>query len=112
MTDKDALFCVQVFSSQGEFLLGFGGHDIKREDFSLPSGVTTTSDGAIWVVDELRQVVKGFDRNGNFLFWFGGFGIANGAMRYPRYISGNGDDELYVIERVGERYQKFVVNGH
>ena len=110
VTDKDALFCVQVFSSQGEFFLGFGGHDINREDFSLPSGVTTTGDGTIWVVDELRQVVKAFDGNGNFLFWFGGFGIANGAMRYPRYIGGNGEDELYVIERVGERYQKFVVN--
>ncbi|MFQ6003779.1 MAG: NHL repeat-containing protein, partial [Candidatus Zixiibacteriota bacterium] len=52
VTDADALFCVQVFSPEGEFLFGFGGHDIKKEDFSLPSGVTTTADGKIWVVDE------------------------------------------------------------
>ena len=29
VTDADAAFCVQVFSPEGEFLLGFGGHDIK-----------------------------------------------------------------------------------
>ena len=110
VTDTDASLCVQIFNSAGEFLLGFGGHDIKREDFSLPSGVTTTADGKIWVVDELRQVVKGFDDKGNFLFWFGGFGAWPGDMRYPRYITGDGSNALFVVERVGERYQKFLLN--
>lgn len=111
VTDADAFFCVQVFSPEGEFLLGFGGHDIKREDFSLPSGVATTADGKIFVADELRQVVKAFSNEGEFLFWFGGFGIGMGTMRYPRYITSDGNDALFVVERVGGKYQKFVVNG-
>ncbi len=110
VTDADAHFCVQVFSSEGELLLGFGGHDINREDFSLPTGVATTADGKIFVVDELRQVVKAFDGEGKFLFWFGGFGVGGGAMRYPRFITGDGGQELFVVERVGKRYQKFVLN--
>jgi len=109
VTDADASLCVQVFTPEGEFLFGFGGHDIKREDFSLPSGVVTTADGRIWVADELRQVVKAFDSEGNFLFWFGGFGTWAGDMRYPRYITGDGEEALFVVERVGQRYQKFVV---
>jgi len=111
VTDADAKFCVQVFSAGGEFLLGFGGHDIKREDFSLPTGVATTGDGTIFVADELRQVVKAFDSKGQFLYWFGGFGVGSSAMRYPRYITGDGEDELFVVERVGRRYQKFVLSG-
>jgi DNA-binding beta-propeller fold protein YncE len=110
VTDPDARFCVQVFSAEGEFLLGFGGHDINKEDFSLPTGVVTTADGTIFVADELRQVVKAFDSDGQFLSWFGGFGGGSGAMRYPRYITGDGEDELFVVERVGRRYQKFVVS--
>ncbi|UCB52417.1 MAG: NHL repeat-containing protein [Candidatus Zixiibacteriota bacterium] len=110
VTDADAKFCVQVFTGEGEFLLGFGGHDINREDFSLPTGVVTTADGTIFVADELRQVVKAFDSDGQFLSWFGGFGGGSGAMRYPRYITSDGDQELFVVERVGRRYQKFVLN--
>jgi tripartite motif-containing protein 71 len=109
VTDADASLCVQVFSPRGEFLLGFGGHDIKKEDFSLPTGVVTTSDGKIFVADELRQVVKVFDGQGAFLFWFGGFGVGAGGMRYPRYITGDGKDEIFVVERVGKRYQKFIL---
>ena len=109
VTDADAQFCVQVFSPKGEFLLGFGGHDIKKEDFSLPTGVVTGADGKIFVADELRQVVKAFDGDGNFLFWFGGFGVSNGAMRYPRCITGDGDSQVFVLERVGQRYQKFAL---
>ncbi|MGB2805030.1 MAG: NHL repeat-containing protein [Candidatus Zixiibacteriota bacterium] len=109
VTDADAHFCVQVFSPEGEFLLGFGGHDINREDFSLPTGVVTTADGTIFVADELRQVVKAFDSDGQFLSWFGGFGDGSGAMRYPRNITGDGNGELFVVERVGGRYQKFVL---
>lgn len=109
VTDAGAKFCVQVFTSEGEFLLGFGGHDIEREDFSLPAGVVTTADGTIFVADELRQVVKAFDSDGQFLSWFGGFGAGSGAMRYPRNITGDGNDELFVVERVGRRYQKFVL---
>jgi tripartite motif-containing protein 71 len=109
VTDADASWCVQVFSPQGEFLLGFGGHDIKKEDFSLPTGVVTTSDGKILVADELRQVVKVFDGQGAFLFWFGGFGVGAGAMRYPRCITGDGKEEIFVVERVGKRFQKFLL---
>jgi hypothetical protein len=72
--------------------------------------VVTTADGKIFVVDELRQVVKAFDSEGKYLFYFGGFGGWSGAVRYPRYIAGDGDTELFVVERVGKRYQKFVLD--
>ncbi len=107
VTDIDAYFCVQVFDSTGNYQFGFGKHKDGWENFSFPKGVAVTSDGTIWVVDALRQVVKGFNKKGEFVTFIGGKGTKPGEMLFPSDIFCNGDSELVVVERVGKRFQIF-----
>jgi DNA-binding beta-propeller fold protein YncE len=111
VTDLQAFFSVQVFNEEGDFVFGFGKHREGWENFSFPSGILKTADGTIWVVDALRQVVKGFDEKGNFLTYFGGKGTRPGEMLFPSDIGGDGGDRLVVLERVGRRFQMFYVKG-
>ncbi len=101
--------CVKIFTSKGEFIFGFGKHDVGWDGFSLPSGVVTTRDGTIWIVDTFRQVVKGFTPKGEFIMYIGGYGRMLGEMKYPGAIAGDGFQSLFVLEKVGERAQEFVV---
>ena len=96
---------VQIFSDAGEFLTGFGVHDIGPGNFSLPSGVTTTGDGRIWVSDEIRQVIQVFDSAGRFLGMVGSGGVAPGQFQYPSALASDGEGCLAVTERVGNRFQ-------
>lgn len=101
--------CVKIFTNRGEFVSGFGKHDVGWDGFSLPSGVATTQDGTIWIVDTFRQVVKGFSPKGEFIMYIGGYGRMLGEMKYPGAIAGDGYQSLFVLEKVGERTQEFVV---
>jgi hypothetical protein len=109
LTDAVAEPCLRVFSKEGEYLLGFGTHEVGWDGFSLPSGVVTTSGGVIWIADTFRQVVKAFSPKGVFMQYIGGFGRAAGAMDYPAALAGDGDTRMYVVEKAGERIQGFEV---
>ena len=109
MTDATAEPCVRVFSGDGTYLLGFGTHDVGWDGFSLPSGVTITQGGIIWIADTFRQVVKAFSPEGMFVRYIGGYGHQAGAMDYPAALTGNGEALLFVLEKAGERFQGFEV---
>ncbi len=109
LTDAVAEPCVRVFSQEGTYLLGFGTHEVGWDGFSLPSGVTITKGGIIWVADTFRQVIKAFGPKGVFLRYIGGFGVQAGAMDYPAALSGDGNALFFVLERAGERFQGFEV---
>lgn len=109
VTDAVAEPCVRVFSKEGEYLLGFGTHEVGWDGFSLPSGVVTTTGGIIWIADTFRQVVKAFSPKGAFMQYIGGFGRAPGAMDYPAALAGDGGALIYVMEKAGERIQGFEV---
>ena len=96
---------VQVFTPAGEFVRGFGLHEIGPGNFSYPSGVTATADGRLWVSDEIRHSVQVFDGAGSYLGAVGGQGTAPGEFLYPSALSGDGRELLAVSERVGNRYQ-------
>jgi len=98
-------FVVQIFTAAGEFVRGFGLHEIGPGNFSYPSGVTATDDGRLWVSDEIRHSVQVFDQAGSYLGAVGGHGVAPGEFMYPSALSGDGKELLAVSERVGNRYQ-------
>jgi DNA-binding beta-propeller fold protein YncE len=104
---------VQVFDARGNFVRGFGGRDIAREDFTAPVSVTFDEEGRLFVVDMLRHDVKIFDINGTFLGQFGGWfgpetgGRAPGEMLYPVDIAIEPGGLIYVAERFGNRVQLF-----
>lgn len=107
--DAVAVPAVKVFGPGGDYLAGFGGHDIEEGDFSMPSGVATTADGSIWVADRLRQVIKRFDSGGRFLTMIGGWGKKPGELQFPSGLAGDGNDRLTVIENGGQRFQTYTV---
>lgn len=111
VTCADSKVAVQVFSQDGTYAFGFGKHDIGHGNFSLPSGIAATSDGRIWVSDEVRQIVQVFDASGTFLGMFGGFGAAAGDLNYPSALASDGGRRLAVAEREFGRVQILNTNG-
>jgi DNA-binding beta-propeller fold protein YncE len=100
---------VQIFDPTGKYLRGFGRHDIGQGNFSVPSGITATPDGRIWVSDELRQIVQVFNSEGQFLGSLGGGGLAPGEFLYPSALASDGGERLAVAESVGARFQVFSI---
>ena len=107
--DIFAIPVIKIFSSEGEYLRGFGGHSVERLDFSFPSDIVVTRGGRIWVGDSIRQVVKCLGQDGRFVTMIGGFGGNPGDMRYPSAIASDGDTLLIVAEKNGNRYQQFII---
>jgi DNA-binding beta-propeller fold protein YncE len=101
-------FAVQIFDPTGKYLRGFGRHDIGQGNFSLPSGITVTPDGRIWVSDELRQTIQVFTPEGTFLDMLGRGGRAPGEFLYPSALAAE-DGRLAVAESVGARFQVFSI---
>jgi tripartite motif-containing protein 71 len=109
ITDALSTPVLKKYSPTGEYLAGFGGRTIEQADFSLPSGVATTAGGRIWVVDQLRQVVKCLSASGEYETMIGGMGNTPGAMYYPSAVASDGDSLLIVVEKNGNRFQQFVI---
>jgi tripartite motif-containing protein 71 len=109
VTDALATPILKKYSQNGEFLAGFGEHSIEKNDFSFPSGVITTAGGRIWIVDQLRQVVKCISEKGEYITMIGGFGNAPGDMCYPSAAASDGDSLLIVAEKNGNRFQQFII---
>ena len=98
---------VQVFDRKGNFLRGWGKHDMGIQNFSLPESVALDSHGRIIVIDQLRHEIKFFDSRGNFLDRFGGLGSRVGQISYPSDVAVDAADHLYVIEKGNGRAQVF-----
>jgi tripartite motif-containing protein 71 len=108
VADHQAL-AVQVFDNQGNFLKGWGRHEMGGENFSLPYGIALDSSGRVYVSDELRHQVKIFDADGRFLGVFGELGTDAGQLSFPTDVAVGKDDRIYVSERVTARVQVFEV---
>ena len=96
---------VQIFSPAGEYLRGFGVHEVGPGNFSLPSGVAVCGGGRIWVSDELRQIVQVFDPSGTFVQAVGTGGRGPGEFAYPSALACDGGNLVAVAEREGRRFQ-------
>ncbi len=100
---------VQVFDKHGDFVRGWGRHDMGRENFSFPSSVALLSDGRVVVTDALRHEIKFFDAEGHYLDRFGGIGWRLGQIAFPAGIAADPNGRLYVLEKGNQRVQAFVV---
>ncbi len=108
VTDAQVL-AVQVFDKHGEFIRGWGRHDMGIQNFSLPASVALDGKDHIVVIDTLRHEIKFFDLDGNFLERFGGLGRRIGQVAYPSGIAADPSGRLYVVEKLNARVQVFVV---
>ena len=102
---------VQVFDRKGNFLRGWGRHDMGVQNFSLPEAVALDAHGRVIVIDQLRHEIKFFDLEGNFLDRFGGLGSGPGQVSYPSDVAVDELDRVYVVERGNGRVQVFAGSG-
>lgn len=109
--DLRGLPAVKVYDSLGTFVFGFGSHDVKPEDLSLPAGIgfleNPFTGPVILVLDGLRQAVKLYDMEGVFAIAIGGFGYLPGLVQYPSGIATDGFATFYVVEKGGGRVQRY-----
>jgi len=104
---------VKIFDTTGQFLSGFAGHDIQRQDLTFPVGFSFLSDGSggefILVADGLRQAVKVYTPEGEPFTMIGGVGSLPGLVQYPSGLASDGLSSFYVVERVGGRVQRYEI---
>jgi DNA-binding beta-propeller fold protein YncE len=98
---------VQLFDRRGDFVKGWGAHDMGIQNFSLPQSVAFASQGRIAVIDTLRHELKFFDREGNFLDRFGGLGSRIGQLAFPSGVAADASGRIIVVEKGNSRVQVF-----
>jgi DNA-binding beta-propeller fold protein YncE len=76
-------------------------------DLEKPKGVATDSEGNIYVVDSIKDMIKIFDRQGALLLFFGSQGRAYGEFWLPSGIFIDNNDYIYVTETYNGRVQVF-----
>jgi hypothetical protein len=113
VTDLYAVPAVKVFDTLGEFQFGWGGHNVDRDDFSLPSGVAIHKNeiGLVrfWIADALRHVIKVFSDKGEFVANVGGYGERLGEFTYPIGVSVGTKNSFFVAEKVLGRVQRLEI---
>lgn len=81
-------------------------------DFNTPSDVSVSTDGKIFVVDGVNNVVKAFSSNGKFLFAFGEKGADKGQFNTPLGIDIDKANKVYVADSRNHRVQVFDASGN
>jgi sugar lactone lactonase YvrE len=99
---------VQLFDRKGNFVRGWGAHDMGIQNFSLPQSIALDSRGHVVAIDMIRHEIKFFDIEGNFLDRFGGMGARLGQVTYPAGLAVDAADHLYVVEKGNARVQVFL----
>ena len=104
---------VKIFDTTGQFLFGFAGHDIQRQDLTFTAGFGYLDDGSggeyLLIADALRQTVKVYTTEGEFFTMIGGIGNAPGLVQYPSGLASESPTSFYVVERVGGRVQRYEI---
>ncbi len=102
---------IQKFTSQGRFLLQWGGHGSQRGQLALPQSLAVDEEDHIWVADASNHRIQAFDRGGNLLTCWGTPGSEPGQLRYPYDLVLAPDRSVYVCEFGNNRIQRFTRDG-
>jgi len=96
-----------VLDRSGAFQYAIGHVGDSRGDFFRPKGVGVDSEGHIYVVDGLYNVVQVFDREGVLLYYFGQSGTGFGDFRMPAGLFIDRNDRVFVVDSYNRRIQVF-----
>jgi DNA-binding beta-propeller fold protein YncE len=106
VTDHQAT-AVQVFDRKGNYVTGWGKHEMGAQNFSLPEGIAIDGKGRVFVIDAIRHEIKVFTGDGALLGVYGGLGSEAGAVQYPSDIAIDPENRVHVVERGNGRVQVF-----
>ena len=98
---------VQAFSSEGKPLFNCGECGNMAGYMARPRGVASDSEGNIYVVDALFNMVQIFSREGKLLMFFGGNGSGPASFQLPAGIFIDAADRVYVSDSYNRRVQIF-----
>lgn len=100
---------IQKFSSEGAFLLSFGGFGTGRGEFQRPSGMVWYQ-GKIYVADAVNNRIQVFSSEGRFLQMLGRSDEPL-SLHFPYDISLGADGALYVVEYGACRISRISLEG-
>jgi DNA-binding beta-propeller fold protein YncE len=96
-----------VYSSNGNYLRGWGGWGTGNGQFKVPIGVTVDDFGDVYVSEMFGGRVQKFDSRGNFIAKFGSQGSGTGEFDLPTDICIDSAQKVYVIDQNNNRIQVF-----
>jgi len=100
-------FRVQVMGMDGSFIRRFGRLGDALGDFARPKGVGVDSDGHIYVVEGLYDVVNIFDERGRYLLTFGSPGMGAAQFWLATGLWVDESDRIYVADSFNGRVHVF-----
>jgi DNA-binding beta-propeller fold protein YncE len=102
---------IQKFTSDGRFLLEWGGHGSEPGQFIRPQKLAFDEHEHLWVTDSCNHRLQVFDTKGKLLQCWGVQGSAPGELYYPYDLALTPGDTLLVCEYGNHRIQKFTRDG-
>lgn len=102
---------IQKFTANGEFVTSWGAGIISDPTnllgFYGPRGITTDSQGNVFITDTGNKRVVSFDAQGNPLGQFGQGGSNQGQLEEPVGLAFDPGGNLYVVDTWNQRVQVF-----
>lgn len=98
---------VQVFKSDGTFLLKWGSNGINPGQFNSPMGIALDSSDNVYVVDSGNNWIQVFKSDGTFITSFGSNGSSDGLFSNPEDIAVDSGGLVYVVDSGNNRIQVF-----
>jgi len=102
---------IQKFTSDGRFLLAWGGHGSDPGQLMRPQGLEIDEEDHIWVADSCNHRIQVFDGRGKLLDCWGTPGGEPSQLYYPYGLALAPDRTVYVCEYGNHRVQKFTRDG-
>jgi DNA-binding beta-propeller fold protein YncE len=98
---------IQVFDSNGNLLMNWGGADQGGGLFLQPVGVAVDEQGAVYVADRGRHQILKLSSDGRLLLQWGGPGTGEGELHEPMALAVNRQGQVYVADSGNARIQVF-----
>ncbi len=98
---------VSIFSKSGSLVREFGSLGTGDGQFDAPHGLTTDTNGNIYVVDTNNQRVQVFSEIGDFMFKFGSGDVGDYQFVFPKDVALLSSGDILVTSQNAPLVKKF-----
>ena len=96
---------VQMFTADGQYLLGWGAFGEGDGELNMPWGISVDPDDNVWVADWRNDRIQKFGPEGTFLASYGEPGDGDGQFHRPSSVAVDRDGYIFVADWGNERVQ-------